>query len=409
MAETPRSDDIISSPLFLRVIAVAIAFAFWFYAPGARVTEATRTLTIPLEYLNVPPQTTVKGAVKRLSVTLSGAPGVLSSLSPDSVVCEVDARGLGVGKYRLAVRAITPKDVMLVDLVPTHVDVELLRYIDRLIPVEVAVENGLPPGLFLDMVEVIPREVSARGSEKDLAKIGAARISPSLEELKAGGEMTQTVEILKSEEFEDEVSVEPKRVKFNAVLAEGVPKKTVPVNARILGKPADDFRLKAVIVEPAVITVEGPLPKLDKVSKVDTETIDIADIDKEQNMVIPLRPPEDDLVKIVGSPSVRVNVLLTPFTVTRLLSRVAVEAEGRSVYPGWKVEPSSVNITVEGVPSEVNSLDEEELPIQPFVNVTNIVSRRLTVPVQVRNRTEGKLKVVRVEPSSVNVIAEVQQ
>lgn len=409
MAETPRSDDIISSPLFLRVIAVAIAFAFWFYAPGARVTEATRTLTIPLEYLNVPPQTTVKGAVKRLSVTLSGAPGVLSSLSPDSVVCEVDARGLGVGKYRLAVRAITPKDVMLVDLVPTHVDVELLRYIDRLIPVEVAVENGLPPGLFLDMVEVIPREVSVRGSEKDLAKIGAARISPSLEELKAGGEMTQTVEILKSEEFEDEVSVEPKRVKFNAVLAEGVPKKTVPVNARILGKPADDFRLKAVIVEPAVITVEGPLPKLDKVSKVDTETIDIADIDKEQNMVIPLRPPEDDLVKIVGSPSVRVNVLLTPFTVTRLLSRVAVEAEGRSVYPGWKVEPSSVNITVEGVPSEVNSLDEEELPIQPFVNVTNIVSRRLTVPVQVRNRTEGKLKVVRVEPSSVNVIAEVQQ
>ena len=48
MAETPRTDDIISSPMFLRVIAVAIAFAFWFYAPGARVTEATRTLAVPL-------------------------------------------------------------------------------------------------------------------------------------------------------------------------------------------------------------------------------------------------------------------------------------------------------------------------------------------------------------------------
>ncbi len=409
MAETPKTDDIISSPMFLRVIAVAIAFAFWFYAPGARVTEATRTLSVSLEYLNVPPQTTVKGAVKKMEVTLSGAPGVLSSLSPDSVVCEVDARGLGVGKYRLAVRAITPKDVMLVDLVPTHVDIELLRYVDRLIPVEVAVEKGLPPGLFLDMVEIIPREVSVRGSEKDLAKIGAARISPTLEELKAGGELTQTVEIIKSEEFEEEVSVEPGRVKFNAVLAEGVPKKTVPVNARIIGNPVEDFRLKAVIVEPAVITIEGPLPKLDSVTKIDTETIDITDIAKEQNMVIPLRSPEDSLVKIVGSPSVRVNVLLAPFTVTRLLSRVGVEVEGRSVYPGWKVEPTSVNITVEGVPSEVNSLDETELPIQPFVNVTNIVSRRLTVPVQVRNRTEGKLKVVRVEPSGVNVIAEVQQ
>ena len=269
-------------------------------------------------------------------------------------------------------------------------------------------ENGLPPGLFLDMVEIIPKEVSVRGSEKDLAKIGAARITPTLEELKAGGELSQAVKIIKSEEFEDEVSVEPKRVKFIAVLAEGVPKKTVPVNARIIGKPMEDFRLKAVVVEPAVITIEGPLPRLDGVTRVDTETIDITNIAKEQNMVIPLRAPEDSLVKIVGSPSVRVNVLLTPFTVTRLLSRVGVEAEGRSVYPGWKVEPPSVNITVEGVPSEINSLDEAELLIQPFVNVTNIVSRRLTVPVQVRNKTEGKLKVVRVEPSSVNVIAEVQ-
>ncbi len=408
MAETPKTDDIISSPMFLRVMAVVIAFAFWFYASGSRTTETTRSLSVPLEYLNVPPQTTLKGPVKEVEVVLSGTPGVLSSLSPEAVVCEVDARGLGVGKYRLAVRAIAPKDVKLVDVVPTHVDIELLRYIDRLIPVEVAVDKGLPPGLYLDMVEIVPKDISVKGSEKDLAKIGTARIAPSLEELKAGGELTLPVEIIRSEEFEDDVTFEPKRVKFRAVLAEGVPKKNVPVNARIIGKPVDDFRLKAVVVEPAVVTVEGPLAKLDRVTKLDTETIDITDITKEQNMVVPLREPDDPLVKIVGAQSVRVNVLLTPFTVTRLLSRVAVEVEGKSVYPGWKVEPPSVNVTVEGVPSEVNSLDEKELLIQPFVNVTNVVSRRLTVPVQIRNRTEVKLKVVRVEPSNITVIADVQ-
>ncbi|MDK2958297.1 MAG: hypothetical protein PWP47_341 [Synergistaceae bacterium] len=407
MAETPKTDDIISSPMFLRVMAVLIALAFWFYASGSRTTETTRSLSVPLEYLNVPPQTTLKGPVKEVEVVLSGSPGVLSSLTPEAVVCEVDARGLGVGKYRLAVRAIAPKDVKLVDVVPTHVDIELLRYIDRLIPVEVVFDKGLPPGLYLDMVEIVPKDISVKGSEKDLAKIGSARITPSLEDLKAGGELSLPVEIVKSEEFEDEVTFEPKRVKFSAVLAEGVPKKNVPVNARIIGKPMEDFRLKAVVVEPAVVTVEGPLAKLDRVTKVDTETIDLTDIAKEQNMVIPLREPEDPLVKIVGATSVRVNVLLTPFTVTRLLSRVTVEVEGKSVYPKWKVEPASVDITVEGVPSEVNSLDEKELLIQPFVNVTNVVSRRLTVPVRVRNRTEGKLKVLRVEPSNVTVIADV--
>ena len=226
--------------------------------------------------------------------------------------------------------------------------------------------------------------------------------------LKAGGEHSLPVEIAKSEEFEEEVSFEPKLVKFSAVLAQGVPKKTVPVNARIIGKPGSDFRLKAVVVEPAVVTVEGPLAKLDRVTKVDTETIDITDIGAEQNMVIPLRAPEDPMVSLVGGSSVRVNVLLTPFTITRLLSLVSVAVEGKSVYPQWKVEPPAVNITVEGLPSEVNSLDEKEILIQPFVNVTNVVSRRLTVPVQVRNKTEGKLKVIKVEPSNITVIADVQ-
>ncbi len=86
------------------------------------------------------------------------------------------------------------------DVVPTHVDIELLRYIDRLIPVEVTVDKGLPPGLYLDMVEIVPRDISVKGSEKDLAKIGSARIAPTLEDLKAGGELSLPVEIVKSEE-----------------------------------------------------------------------------------------------------------------------------------------------------------------------------------------------------------------
>ncbi|GAB1486768.1 hypothetical protein MASR2M79_18190 [Aminivibrio sp.] len=218
------------------------------------------------------------------------------------------------------------------DIRPTHADIELLRYVDRLIPVEVVVENGLPPGLYLDGVSIVPAEVSARGSENDVSKITSARIKVTLDDLKAGGEKVLPVEITKSGEFEDAVRVEPLSVKLSAVLAQGVPKKSVPVNARILGKPTEDFRLKAVIVEPAVATVEGPLGKLEGVTKIDTETIDITGISKEQNMVVSLRAPEDPMVTLVGATSVRVNVLLTPFTVTRLLSSLSVEVEGRSVY-----------------------------------------------------------------------------
>ncbi len=345
--------------------------------------------------------------MKEAEIVVSGARSLHPTLPNEGVACEVDLRGLGEGKYRIPVRSIVPKDVKVMDIRPTHVDVELIRLIDRLIPVEINVDKGLPPDLFLDKVEIIPKNVSIKGNEKDLAKIDAVRIVPTLDQLEAGGEIILPVEIVKAEEFKDLVTVEPKSVKLRAILARGVPKKTVSVNARIMGDPATDFKLKAVIVEPAVATIEGPLEKLEALSKIDTETIDLTDISKEQNMVIPLRQPEDPMVKLVGASSVRVEILLTPFTVTKLLSRLKVDVDGRSVYPGWTVEPDSVNVVIEGAPSEVNALDEEEMLIRPFVNVTNIVSRRLTVPVQIQNKTDGKLKVVKIEPSSVSVTAAV--
>ncbi len=153
--------------------------------------------------------------------------------------------------------------------------------------------------------------------------------------------------------------------------------------------------------------VEGPYNKLEALPKVETETIDITGLSQEQSMIVPLKPIDDGTLKYAGASSVRVNILLKPFTVSKLLTNVAVEVEGNSIYPGWKVDPSAVNITIEGTPSEVEKIDESNFPIQPYVNVTNIVSRKLMVPVQVRN-TSRSIHVVKVEPSRVTVRADVE-
>ncbi|GAB1486769.1 hypothetical protein MASR2M79_18200 [Aminivibrio sp.] len=55
------------------------------------------------------PQVTLRTPVKTVEVVLSGEQAVLSSLTPGSVVCELDARGLDVGKYRVAIRSILPR------------------------------------------------------------------------------------------------------------------------------------------------------------------------------------------------------------------------------------------------------------------------------------------------------------
>ncbi|WP_286934541.1 MULTISPECIES: YbbR-like domain-containing protein [Aminobacterium] len=405
--ESKKIDVLLTSPHFLRIISVVIAILLWFYVAGDRGGEVVRTFRCPVDFSNVPQQTILRAETREVEVSVSGSRTMLDGLKQGSILCEVDTKGLSLGKYRLAVRAIVPKDVKVVGINPAQIAIEMVRYIDRMIPVDVVVKDGLPPGLYLESVHITPKDVTVRGVEKDLARIKGVRITPTLDQLKSGEDVVLPVEVNKSEVFEDQIDIDPKEVHLTAVLAKGLPKKKVPVNVQVIGEPNSDFSVKAIIVEPSEVEVEGPYNKLEALPKVETETIDITGLSQEQSMIVPLKPIDDGTLKYAGASSVRVNILLKPFTVSKLLTNVAVEVEGNSIYPGWKVDPSAVNITIEGTPSEVEKIDESNFPIQPYVNVTNIVSRKLMVPVQVRN-TSRSIHVVKVEPSRVTVRADVE-
>lgn len=402
-----KIDTLLSSPNFLRIISIVIAVLLWFYVSGDRANEIVKTFKCQVDFLNVPPQTILKTEAKTVEISVSGSRRVLDSLQQGSIICEVDAKGLSLGKYRLAVRAIVPKDVKLVGINPSQIAMEMVRYVERVVPVEVTVKDGLPSGLYLESVHVTPKDITVKGVEKDLARIESVRVSPTLDQLKSGEEITVPVEIIKSQGFEDEVTIDPGQVKLMAVLAQGLPKKKVAVNVQVVGKPHSDYSVKAIVVEPSEVEVEGPYPSLGSLSRLETETIDITGLSQEQSMVVPLKPLEDSSLKYTGASSVRVNILLKPYTVSKLLNNVAVEVEGNSIYPGWSVEPTTVNITIEGIPSEVEKINETNFPIEPYVNVTNIVSRKLMVPVQIRN-TSKSIHVVKVDPSRVTVRAEVE-
>ena len=99
------------------------------------------------------------------------------------------------------------------------------------------------------------------------------------------------------------------------------------------------------------------------------------------------------------------SVSLKQRTTSRAFSNVAVGIEGKSVYPAWSVDPSLVNVVVEGTPSDLAALDSADAPFRAVVNVTNVISRKLLVPVLIRNIASKKVRILRVEPRNVTVTA----
>jgi YbbR domain-containing protein len=68
--------------------------------------------------------TTSPGSVR---VTVIGNEQELESLSPDSLIVQVDASGLGPGTYQLAPTVILPQNMEWTDIEPSSIEVTIVR------------------------------------------------------------------------------------------------------------------------------------------------------------------------------------------------------------------------------------------------------------------------------------------
>jgi len=236
-----------------------------------------------------------------------------------------------------------------------------------------------------------------------VAKIGSVSVAPTFAELQAGKELFLPVNITQSVPFEDEVILEPSQVRINAILATGMPRKRVPVNVRLIGTPSGDFAVRTLITDPAEVMVEGEKGSLDRISAVETETVDITGLSADQTMVVPLRAIEDEGISAVNVSSVRLSIFLEPIFAQKMISNVEISVEGVDEQARWTVAPSVVEVTIEAPPSIIDTFDQDS-QLRAFVDVSGIFLRRAVLPVWAAVESED-FKVVRVEPSTVTVNA----
>lgn len=397
-------DDILTSPWALWLISITTAVALWFYVTGTEESDyVSRKFTCPLEYRSLDPQAVLRGRVQEVDVEIRGLEKDIARLNYDAIACFVDARNLAPGKrYTQNVSVALPPDITLVSCVPSQVVLDLVRQIVRLMPVEVVLPQDIPEGQYLEGVEVIPREVGVRGIETDVAKVGSLRAMPTAEELQSGKELILPLKFVQSEPFDDAVTLEPAQVRFKGTLARGLPKRRVPVNARLSGELDADHEILSVVTDPSEVPIEGKLELLDRVEAVETETVDISQFTANQAVVVPLKAPDVEGVSLSGVKSVRLTLQLGEVKAGKTLSNVPVEVRGSD--KSWMVNPASVAVTLEGVPSKIENLSVGDVGLRAWADLSNIFMTPVVLPVRAELASDD-FKVVKIEPSTVTVNA----
>ncbi len=132
-----------------------------------------------------------------------------------------------------------------------------------------------------------------------------------------------------------------------------------PVHPQLRGVPLEGFEAHVVRVEPAQVTLAGPLGRLGPLQQVRTETIDVRGLAPGRHVRwVPL----ERLGSLVRSDPSQVEVVLevVPRRLLRRLRALPVR-----VPPGWRVEPSRVAVELDGPPELVSEVRPEALRVRP--------------------------------------------
>jgi YbbR domain-containing protein len=166
--------------LGLKVLALALATLLWLTVAGEHIVE--RSMRVPLEFRNIPPQLEIVGdPPATVDVRLRGSSGVLSRIEPGEVIAVLDLAGARPGSrlfpfHNDDVKA--PYGVEVAQVTPGTLALDLERSATRTVPIVPALEGEPAPGFVVGRVTCEPSTVQIVGPESRIRQLAEATTEP---------------------------------------------------------------------------------------------------------------------------------------------------------------------------------------------------------------------------------------
>ena len=172
------------------------------------------------------------------------------------------------------------------------------------------------------------------------------------------------------------------------------------LSARTVGKVAEGYYVKKLMVDPDVITITGPLTILSQFDELFTKAINLAGVKQSAQLQVPLEL-EPAIVELIGETSVTADLAIGLETVTKTLDRMPVHAIVDGVKRG--VSPQTVKVTA-NIPKLLlgNNIDPKGL--MTVTAMKHDDEDKLKVKVMPRVDVELPIEILSIIPGSVSLV-----
>lgn len=360
-----------NKPLIPKIICLLLSFGLWIYISNVEnPTRSVEVKNIPVELVNLDSLAKSNFAVSGnqkytvdLKIEGSSADVIKAKPGDFKIVADMSTYALKTGENTVPVQIISyPENITIKNNGFLSIKVELEELISKDIAIQSKVKLNYKDNIYEMSKKITPVSVTVQGAKSSIEKISSAVISGEENGISTDFEKNYEIKFVDSngEEVKN-ISSNIDTAKLSVSVLNG---KSVAINLKITGAPKEGLELMGCELSSNYINIAGKSNVLEKIQAIDTENIDISQLDDTSELDVKLVIPEGVRVTS-GQEYVKVKVILkVKENIDENSSKnLSIPVKYNNLKEDFVLESSieKVSITISGTQSELDKINEDSL------------------------------------------------
>ncbi|PIE81857.1 MAG: hypothetical protein CSA11_03020 [Chloroflexi bacterium] len=348
------------------LISFLLAILIWILASQANDPVLFQSMELPIDFVGQPEDSTLELTNDSIVIVVEAPTSVLSSLTSDSFSAVVDLSQAPLSEevsLPITVNTKVP-GVAVNPPSPEHVEVRLDKLISREIPVVLNIRGSVARGHTQGTPLIDPEIITVVGTAEQVNPLNTARATVFLDNTRHTFSASpflvfydRTGQIASINGL-DSVSNESVSVTIPVEESADFAEKIIDVEWE--GSPADGYRLLGISVDPPSALLQGLPTRLNALTQITTEPIDITGLTETFSQPIALDLPDGitlDEVQVYN-----VTVEIEPILSTAVYNR-PIEFQGVEEGVTAAADPEEARVVLFGPLPILDSLTEDEVHV----------------------------------------------
>lgn len=357
--------------LIPKIICLLLSFGLWIYISNVEnPVRSVEIKNIPVELVNLDSlehsNFALSGNQKyTVDLKIEGTSTDVIKVKPEDfkIIADISTYALKTGENIVPVQIISyPENVTIKNNGFLGIKVELEDLVSRDIAIQSRVKLKYNDNIYEISKKITPSSVTVQGAKSIVEKISSAVIDGEENGISTDFEKSYDIKFLdsKGEEVKNIYSKIDK-AKLSVVVSNG---KSVPINLKTTETPKAGLELMGYELSSNYVNIIGSSDSLANIKSVDTETVDISNLNDTSELDVKLILPEG--VKVTsGQEYVKVKVILkVKENINENNNKTLnIKVNFNNLKDNLILESSSekVSVTISGTQSELEKIDESSL------------------------------------------------